>query len=239
MSDPSVPVATPPIIFYVPEYPEDRSLPGTEIAPWLRQWVDLVGTAAIHGKGQMAWTLHTFICLRERGLACRLTREIPERGIIIAHRDAFPAALRPSRRQLFVCLKADRRQHPFAQVHVVANSSDMSGRNLSFADRLLFPGQRHFLPHWQQPGLRPRSPARGDRFENTAFVGHPWNLAPELRDAAWKERLRALGLNWRMVPPEEWNDFNDIDVIVAIRSFSKTDFFWKPAQKLYNAWAAG
>jgi hypothetical protein len=55
---------------------------------------------------------------------------MPADGIVVAHRDFLPNNLRPSRRQLLVCLLADRNRagskgpHPYSQIHVVQNPHD-------------------------------------------------------------------------------------------------------------------
>src|SRR5262249_14750818 len=69
--------------------------------------------------------------------------------------------------------------------------------------------------------------------------GWPQNLTGSLNETLWSRRLSELGLNWAIVPRHRWNDYSDVDAVVAIRSFSGRDFGYKPATKLYNAWHAG
>jgi hypothetical protein len=140
--------------------------------------------------GQFNWTLQTYLRLRAVGFCCGLAREIPAEGIVVAHRDFLPTDLRPSRRQLMVCLLADRNRggsrghHPYAQIHVVQNPHDDFLTHAS-------PGWRaYYMPQWPQPGLLPRDPDRGDRFEVAAFFGYEHNLASELRNP----QVRVLGL---------------------------------------------
>jgi hypothetical protein len=125
-------------------------------------------------------------------------------------------------------LKADYDWHPYAQIHVVLNPRE-SG--------IIW--NSHYIPHWRQPGLIPRNPLRGDAFENIAYFGEIDNLAPELRDAKWSDRLKAMGLKWCVMPRERWHDFSEVDAIVAVRSFQHRGYLAKPATKLYNAWHAG
>src|SRR5687767_7710026 len=226
---------TPPIYFFVPSGGDWSDLPAdmNDYWAWMRSQVQL-GVW-----GQFNWTLQTHLRLRAAGFCSRLVREIPDEGIVVAHRDFFPTDLRPSRRQLLVCLLADRNPrgsngyHPYAQIHVVQNPND---------DFLAHPSpefRAYYMPQWPQPGLLPRDPERGDRFEVAAFFGYEHNLAPELRQAQWTERVHDLGLIWRSVPRYRWHDYRDVDVVVAVRRFGYRDYPHKPPSKLYNFWHAG
>jgi hypothetical protein len=73
------------------------------------------------------------------------------------------------------------------------------------------------MPQWPQPGLLPRDPNRGDRFEIAAFFGYEHNLASELRNPLWTAQLRDLGLSWHSVPRHEWHDYRHVDVVIAVR----------------------
>ncbi len=51
--------------------------------------------------------------------------------------------------------------------------------------------------------------------------------------------LRSLGMCYKSMDRERWNDYSDIDLVLAIRTFDKSDFFsGKPPSKLINAWWA-
>jgi hypothetical protein len=96
------------------------------------------------------------------------------------------------------------------------------------------------MPHWTQPGLLPRDPQRGDRFENLCFYGHPKNLARELQSVEWRQRLQnELGIQFHLQPIDQWHDYSQTDCVIAIRDFSTSPHWNKPATKLYNAWLAG
>ena len=178
--------------------------------------------------GVAAWTIQTFVHLRAAGYPCELTHVIPTDGILIAHRKSVPPGFIPPQGVLFVCLRADATFHPYAHWHVVQNRRAVSP---------WFPSI--YLPHWPQPGLIPRDPARGDTWENAAYLGDPGCITREMQGASWDETLRALGLQWRFVGPEKWHDFRDIDVVVAVRGFDRHRHTNKPPTKLFNAWHAG
>ena len=214
----------PPIYFYLPkrDWPQPpRALPSNPDEYWFDFTRGLTS-------GVYAWTIQTFLQLRRDGVACELVSEMPGRGIVFAHRRSLASAFRPGRELLLVCLKADYDRHPFAQFHVVLNPRETR----------MIRNSAH-IPHWPQPGLIPRDPARGDRFECVAFFGEEKNLAPELRSAEWRGALAAMKLAWTIVPKEHWNDFSGVDAVVAARGFEDKGWSWKPAQKLYNAWHAG
>ncbi len=102
-----------------------------------------------------------------------------------------------------------------------------------------FPGSI-FMPHWPQLNLIPRDPQRGDRVETMAFFGDPPNLAPELATEAFAARLlHETGVRLEIRASGRWHDFSDVDVALAVRSFTPARHLHKPATKLYNAWLAG
>ena len=226
----------PPLAFYLPPSNWPQEMPASAEDNWPG-----------FGIGLYAWTVQTYLRLKAAGVPCQLTPVVPEEGIVLVHRNAFLAsdcALKASARRLMVCLKADLPPHPQAQIHVVQNPLEAVKLHHSY-----------YLPHWPQPGLIPRDPDRGDRFETIAFLGRQVQLARELRHSSWQDRLKALGLQWQpLLNPNcwqdyrqldsRWNDFSQIDAIVAVRSFDrqqrylKQHYLNKPATKLYNAWLA-
>ncbi|MGF1480784.1 MAG: glycosyltransferase [Cyanophyceae cyanobacterium] len=217
----------PPIYFYIPSSHWIETLPAAD-----DNWQGF-------GLGVYAWTLQTYLRLRAEGFPCTLVQEFPEEGIVLAHRNSLRSHphFQPGRNLLLVCLKADVNSHPAALLHVVQNPLARA-----------FGG--YYMPHWTQPGLIPRHPERGDRFENIAFFGHADNLVAELQHPAWFEQLHRLGLNWQAILNRNhwndyhsinncWNDYSTVDAVIAVRSFKHRRYVNKPATKLYNAWLAG
>ncbi|MBD1879926.1 hypothetical protein [Coleofasciculus sp. FACHB-T130] len=207
----------PPIYFYLPQSDWVEDMPKSADTYWQG-----------FGQGIYCWTLQTYLRLKADGFPCELIGTMPTEGIVLAHRRSFPFALQPQPKLLMVCFKADYERHPYAQLHVVQNPQE----EFTFKES-------SYIAHWSQPGLIPRDPSRGDRFENAAYFGITHNLADELKKPLWQEHLKALGLSWHIVKPERWNDYSDVDVVVAVRSFDRQDYTWKPATKLINAWCAG
>lgn len=212
----------PPIYFYISEFcwipvDIDAALTNSEVAL----------KAFSYGPG--CWTLQTYLRLKAIGFPCELVRKLPEKGIVLAHRDCLFDELQPRSKVLLICLQADREHpHPYAQLHVVQNPTHTRLIRNSF-----------FIPLWIQPGLIPRDATRGDRFETVAFFGAPENLAPELQAPAWRKQVAAFGLNWQVRSRDRWHDYSDVDAVIAVRDFEKSAFPIKPATKLFNAWHAG
>jgi len=94
------------------------------------------------------------------------------------------------------------------------------------------------IPLWPQPGLRPRDPARGDRVRRIGYFGR-LALAPAFfSDPAFLAQVAALGLEF--VPSEQdWQNYRDVDVVIAFRTAPPTLLRHKPVTKLSNAWLAG
>jgi len=219
----------PKIYFYLPQEDFPREIPESADQYW-------VGFR----KGIYCWTLQTYLHLKNQGFPCYLTSTIPDSGIILAHWDSLPATLMPSSQQLIVCFQADRARHPYAQVHIVQNPEGLNRNLMVWGDRYLLAGHDYFMPHWPQPGLISRSAERGCRFETLGFLGLECNLLPEFRDPSWRQQLQNIGVNWQIISDfEQWNDYSQIDGILAVRSFTSYSFTWKPATKLFNAWHAG
>lgn len=220
----------PPIYFYIPEkqWPVGK-IPQHPNEYW--QWMSDWGSR--YGRGKYDWTLQTYLHLKADNFPCELVDTIPESGIVIAHRDFLPDNLKPSPDLLFICIKADKDAHPYAQIHIVQNSDDeITKRPVSF-------WSSYYMPHWPQPGLIPRDSTRGSRFENAAFYGVRETLAPELQQPSWEQQLSDLGLHWEIINSNRWHDYSQTDVIIAIRSFDGDTYSSKPPSKLYNAWHAG
>ncbi len=219
-----------PIYFYIPAQFWPAQLPSSPDENWPG-----------FGLGMYTWTIQTYLRLRAIAFPCQLVSELPARGVILVdHNHLRAMRFKPERPQFIVCLKQDGLPYPYAQYHIVQNPCDAAA-NLRY----------HYMPHWPQPGLVERHPERGDRFENVAFFGHSINLAPALQTPAWQHALMDMGLKWCAIAnrnhwrdyhslDHRWNDYGDVDVIVAVRSFgTRNPFHHKPATKLYNAWLAG
>jgi hypothetical protein len=187
----------------------------------------LVPTLLRCSNGRDAWILSTYLQLRQRGMPVRLSPcFVPDR-ICFAHRDDHAAAL-DLWRSFTVCVRADRERAFTANMEVVQSPAVVD--NLA----------AHYMPHWPQPGLMPRDQARGDSLYRIGFFGPAKNLAAELRSPAFTEQLRELGMELVIREARQsWNDYRDIDAVVAIRDGAPYFLAGKPPAKLINAWRAG
>ena len=221
----------PPIYFYIPKkrFPK-ADLPENPENYW--QWQISQG---LDNSGDYGWTLQTYLYLKSGGLRCELTTSLPDEGIVLSHRPLLSDKVQPTGKLLIICVQGDRKRHPYAQLHVVQNPLQQVPKGLFKL------WESCFIPYWPQPGLIPRDPTGGDRFENVTFFGREQNLIHELRQPLWHETLEDLGLRWQICSSaDRWNDYSEADVVVAVRKFGYSwDHTWKPANKLYNAWLAG
>jgi len=212
------------IHFYLPK----GHLPSPERqASWMAGRIpDLLGG----GKSASAqsWIFQTWAELRERA-DVELVHELPASGIIVTLSNLLPDGFLPGPGQFVAAVTADFLPHPGAHLQIVQNAAH--------ARRL--PGAV-FMPHWPQPNLIPRDPARKNRFESLAFFGDPSNLAAELSSPAFAGELESrAGVRFEIRENIRWHDYSDVDAVLAARDFSRARHLNKPATKLYNAWLAG
>lgn len=207
-----------------------------------RDWRDFV-------TGERAWVLQTYLRFREHGVPARLSARLPDRGIAAfsSKQRRLLRRLAPARTSaLMVGIRQDVGEALIADFEVVQNPGQADAK------------RRFHIPSWPQPGLVPRDPARGPRIETIAYKGFAANLHPQFAGADWRAFLQAEGLRWRLdaiayqepevgpvaLPAERfatlsWNDFSDVDLVLAVRPADRGLYPRKPAAKLYNAWLAG
>jgi hypothetical protein len=194
----------------------------------------------VFGTGQYIWILQTFLRLRDAGASVELVATAPRDGLVVCFADdvhRLRASAPPQRGLTVVSVRADRQPQELVDFEVVQNASS-AGRH------------RIFIPLWLQPGLVRRGSERGTRVETVAFMGNRQELHGELLDPAWPEALGTRNLRWdnrmvtfvsndRVYDDLRWNDYSEVDVLVALRPPERWRGRSKPASKLQNAWAAG
>jgi len=243
----------PPIYFYSPPYKKyQHDLPASAAQSW--EW-ELEKGLYEYGVeiGEYCWTLQTYLRLQEAGFPCELTDTFPQEGIVLVYRESIDFRAKPNDKTLLVCMLGGKAPHPYAQINVTQNPQGVYTKFRLLGDlhdpRVLgtrsrpIPG-KHYITLWPQPGIVPRDPARGDRFENAAYMGVGAFLAPEMQGQTWRQQVAQLGINWSFKGLDEskdsWTNYSEVDAVIAVRSFAgKTDFPWKPASKLFQAWEAG
>lgn len=176
-----------------------------------------------------SWLFQTWAALSDTDCAPAFVHEMPASGIVVTLTGFLSGEFHAPPGLFVAAIVADGLPHPGAHLQIVQNARH--------ARRL--PGSI-FMPHWPQPGLLPRDPSRGNTFERAAFFGPAENLAAELRDPLWQKELRhKTGITLEIRGPDRWQDYSDIDAVLAVRDFSHRKQLHKPATKLYNAWLAG
>ncbi|HEY5706488.1 MAG TPA: glycosyltransferase [Terrimicrobiaceae bacterium] len=210
--------------FYLPQ----RYLPDTD-----RQEAWRSGRIArLEERGKIAsaqcWIFQTWLALERSGFPVHLTHSLPSNGVLVTLTSCVSEDFRAPDGLFFAGIVADSLAHPRAHRHIVQNAAH--ARRLWNAS---------FIPHWPQPNLIPRDPARSDLFENVCFFGDSSNLARELADSRWQRKLKdELGVNFIVCGADRWHDYSEADCVVAVRGFGGSRYLHKPATKLYNAWLA-
>jgi hypothetical protein len=180
------------------------------------------------------WVVHTFLRLRQAGLAATLSDGFREDAInVVSYHDLalkdFPAL------PFLVVAQADAARPELCDRVVVQNRLNL---RRSTDD---------FIPHWPQPGLLTRDPGRGTRIETLGFKGSETNLYASFRSPEMLAALRERGVELVFDVKEmtargaalKWNDYRACDLVLAVRDAPEHDLELKPASKLVNAWLAG
>ncbi len=169
----------------------------------------------------------TYLVLKHRGHDVRLSKSFVPGQICIAHYnhirwrsfayDSFVVAIRADRGPVYI------------SEHAIVQSPALSdGR------------RNHFVPYWPQPGLLQRDPTRAERVERVGFMGQERNLAEAFRGVEFRRRLAELGMELVVrTQRKDWNDYREIDVVLAVRGGRLRWLSTKPPSKLINAWLAG
>src|SRR5690606_1794906 len=166
-----------------------------------------------------------------------LDNRVPAAGVVLFYAGDKHAAWRQQRatgsRALLAAVRSDRKPVGLADVEIVQNAASADGR------------RSLHVPHWPQPGLRPRDPARGDRPRTILYPGTAGNLHPDFLSEPWAAFLRERGLQLRCHfksaadAPPAYHDLREIDLMLALRPRGAGLVRNKPGWKLFNAWLAG
>jgi|SRR5882672_724977 len=191
--------------------------------------------------GERAWILQTYLLLQRAGYDVALTDRWPSAGLLVfsskQRRIVSQLATSTDEVQL-LGIREDVGRALIADWEVVQNGRHADGRS------------RFLVPFWPQPGLVPRDPSRGQVVRRAAYKGFLGNLHVDFKDERWPRFLAGHGIEWWCDAPEyrgpqrqaavsAWNDYREVDLVVAIRPPDAGLHERKPATKLYNAWLAG
>lgn len=93
-----------------------------------------------------------------------------------------------------------------------------------------------YVPYWPVPGIIPRDAARNG-IKRVAYAGR---IGSNNLDLALRGKDGPLGpLDLAIIPPDQWHDLSQVDLLIAIRDFSGATHDNKPPSKLFNSWIAG
>lgn len=172
--------------------------------------------------GQQVWILQTYCLLKKHLSNITLGNEPEQDAINIIHAGNFGKSGRIAGCYV-VSLRADYRSVLWANYEVVQNKSQEKRKT-------------KYITHWPQPGLIKRS-RKTSHIKNIAFLGAAEQNI--LRFFHIEQDLRSMGLHYISRDREKWNDFSNIDLLLAVRQFGASDNSdTKPPTKLINAWWA-
>lgn len=191
--------------------------------------------------GKRVWVVQTYIWLKEAGYSVHISSDMPQKGIVFFHRSSLDYVEKNhswGSDTTLVCIRADRPPVPGADAEIVQNKHCADGE------------RTHFIPHWPQPGLKPRRPGRGAKVKVLSYKGASAHLHDSLKSDRWRRFVRQNNFQWRSDSVEwsghdhfhsqlPWTDYRDVDVIIALRNDLSHHYPRKPATKLINAWMAG
>ncbi|MDX2244401.1 MAG: hypothetical protein NW224_27315 [Leptolyngbyaceae cyanobacterium bins.302] len=185
--------------------------------------------------GSSSWIVQTYLQLKGRGLDVHLVPHyVPDTICVVSREELMKRRLfksLPFKSYLVVCQQD--RPRPFICEHrIVQNQLNV----LTSRD--------HYLPHWSQPDLKVRDPARGDRVQNLVFKGRWYYLPEEYKSSEFVNQLDAIGIQFTTdadynVDLQSWTDYSNADALLAVRQRSDLYLESKPPTKLINAWMAG
>lgn len=171
-----------------------------------------------------AWIWPLYCRLKMRGMPVSFSYSPMPGAVNFIHGQVARFLLKPRdfKEYFIVAVRADFRPFPFGRFEIVQNRHADGGR-------------RVFMPHFPQPGLRPRD-GRRELIENVCFSGEANNCFDA---SALSEELTKLGCRYVFKGQGDWQNMQDVDILLGIRSLSKNRYHSKPPTKLFNAWLAG
>ncbi|CDH00508.1 glycosyltransferase [Xenorhabdus bovienii] len=176
-------------------------------------------------KGKACWVIQTLINLKyyyTDSLDISLTTEARDDAINILHYDDFGFKTKSWRGKTIVC-QADRPSVSGSKHIIVQNPLQAQNGKI-------------FIPHWPQPGLKPRAKDKHE-IKNIGFFGHKNALPDFFSDQSLKAELKKRGINF-INSHKDLANYTDMDIVISFRKNCDLDLLKKPASKLINAWNA-
>ena len=207
---------------------------GARYAAWrdLDAWneSDIDRNAARFRSGIDVWIVQTYLHVRDvlaaEGWKVALSDRFEPGAICVAHWDELHRLRWRAALAYLIGIRADR--PPLCVADKVVR------QNTLVPDDAATIG----IAPWPQPGMRGRRAERGDRVQRIGYFGRMAQAPAFFSDPAFLAEVAALGLEF--VPSEhDWQDYRDIDVVIAFRTAPPAQLRHKPVSKVANAWLAG
>lgn len=172
--------------------------------------------------GDQVWILQSYLILKKYFKNISLGRE-PKEGCINIIHGGNVGQSKLSGRYYFVNTRADKEASLWVNFEIVQNKLQKHPKS-------------QFIPHWPQPGLIRRKSDKS-QINRIAFLGaKEQNI---LRFYPVEQDMKNLGITYISLDRNNWNDYSNIDLALAIRQFGKSKKYDnKPPSKLINAWWA-
>ncbi len=180
--------------------------------------------------------LYTYFVLKNYGFNCELVSKLPKKGIVFVNNKAMRKIPSFNPNLFLINMQVDKTRYIFADLHVVFNQALSCELDKAFNTSYLEPS--FYIPHWVSDKIIKRSKLRKNSFDNIIYMGANGNLSSEFKSAKWKNDLKQHGLTFN-IERKKWYDFENFDLSFFVRKTGVLSGIHKPAQKLYNSWAAG
>lgn len=178
--------------------------------------------------GRNSWIAQTYLRLRAsleaRGWAVGVGPRFVAGAVAIVHRDDANDFAGARHSSFLVVVRADRAPVTACDVAIAQNRVGLA------------PHER-YMPLWPQPGLRTRDPERGTAIRRVAYHGRTGSAPAWFFDGALVDALERRGIEFR-IEGSRWEDYREVDVLIAAREETAAVLATKPATKVYNGWLA-
>ena len=202
--------------------------------------LDLESQWYVFNKAPHSWITQTYLKLKASGFSVNLDNKLPQSGIVVFHCKDKKNILKqlPFFDSLYlVSVRGDLKPAIFSDVEIVQNKYFDNDQTIKY------------ITHWSQQGIVKRNASRGNTIKNIAYKGFKKNLHKDFQSSEWETFLQDNELNWfcdsvkfdegKCTESYNWHNYEDVDLVLAVRPDSYKATMHKPPTKLLNSWIAG